>query len=48
VTLALEWTALAPMTNLMRFLAALPLGAAITFVLVDTVRTPRRVPRAIG
>ena len=38
VTLGLEWTALAPMTNLLRFAAALPLGAAIAFAMVDAVK----------
>jgi uncharacterized membrane protein len=32
----LEWLALAPMTNAVRFAAALPLGAAIAAVLVRT------------
>ena len=37
LTLGLEWTHLSAMTNAWRFAAALPLGAAIAFVLVDTV-----------
>jgi uncharacterized membrane protein len=35
LTLGLEWTALASITNAWRFAAALPLGAAIGWVLVD-------------
>ena len=35
LTLVLEWTDLAPMTNVLRFVSALPLGAAIAFVLVN-------------
>ncbi|HUL73953.1 MAG TPA: DUF2085 domain-containing protein [Vicinamibacterales bacterium] len=36
VTLAVEWLGLAPVSNLARFVAALPLGATIAFVLVRT------------
>ena len=35
LTLGLEWTALASINNAWRFAAALPLGAAIGYVLVD-------------
>ena len=35
LTLGLEWTALASIINAWRFAAALPLGAAIGYVLVD-------------
>lgn len=38
LTLGLEWMALAPITNAWRFAAALPLGAAIAFVLVDVTK----------
>jgi hypothetical protein len=34
LTLVLEWTHLAPMSNVSRALAALPLGAAIAWILV--------------
>ena len=37
-TIALEWPGLAPISNLVRAIAALPLGAAIAFVLVQTSR----------
>ncbi|HUF47023.1 MAG TPA: DUF2085 domain-containing protein [Vicinamibacterales bacterium] len=40
VTLGLEWLNLLPMTNAIRFLAALPLGAAVALVIVDLVRGP--------
>jgi len=36
ITLAVEWLNLAPVSNLARALAALPLGAMIAFVLVRT------------
>ena len=45
LTLALEWPQLAPVSNLARALAALPLGAAIAWVLVRVAAEPRR---AIG
>jgi uncharacterized membrane protein len=48
LTLAVEWAGAAPVTNLMRFAAALPLGAMIAFVLVDTVKRAPRFPEAIG
>jgi uncharacterized membrane protein len=43
-SLVFEWTNLWPGTNVDRFAAALPLGAALAFVIVSTV--PARVPRA--
>ena len=47
LTLALEWPHLVPISNGWRFVAALPLGAAIAWVLVQTVapRTTRVAPR---
>lgn len=39
-TLLLEWTGV-PMTNALRFLAALPLGAAVAAVLIRTAAAPR-------
>jgi hypothetical protein len=41
VTLGLEWLDLAHVTNLDRALAALPLGAAIAFVIVAIVEMPK-------
>ncbi len=41
ITIALEWTALAPVTNAARGLAALPLGALVAFVIVRTAAGPR-------
>jgi uncharacterized membrane protein len=41
ITVALEWPHLADVTNLERFVAALPLGAAIAYVLVRTAAGPR-------
>jgi len=41
ITLGLEWPHLADVTNLHRFLAALPLGAAIAYVLVRTASGSR-------
>jgi uncharacterized membrane protein len=40
-TIAIEWAGLAPMSSLTRFLAAVPLGAAVGFYLV-TVSGSRR------
>jgi uncharacterized membrane protein len=40
VTIALEWLHVAPISNLARALAALPLGAAIAFVLIRTAGRP--------
>jgi len=37
VTLAIEWPHLAPMTSVLRALAALPLGAMVAFVLIHGV-----------
>jgi uncharacterized membrane protein len=45
LTLALEWFALAPVSNAARFLSALPLGAAVAFVVVRIAAGP---VRAIG
>ena len=41
VTLVLEWTGATPMTSLARALAALPLGAAIAFLIVATADRAR-------
>ena len=39
VTFALEFFGLAPMTSLARALAALPLGAAVTYFMVAAIRS---------
>jgi uncharacterized membrane protein len=44
ITLGLEWSHLATVTNVARALAALPLGAAIAFVLLVTT-APRKTDR---
>jgi uncharacterized membrane protein len=41
ITIALEWPHLADVTNVHRFVAALPLGAAIAYVLVRTAAGSR-------
>jgi uncharacterized membrane protein len=41
-TLVLEWAGLAAPSNVVRAVAALPLGAAITFVMVRAVSGPRK------
>jgi uncharacterized membrane protein len=43
LTLGLEWIAPASMTNVLRFAAALPLGAAVAFVLVNTTRVDKKI-----
>jgi len=45
VTIAVEWLDVASVSNLARFLAALPLGAVVAFVVV---RTAAGRPQAIG
>jgi uncharacterized membrane protein len=47
LTIAFEWPRLLPVSNTARFLAALPLGAALAWVLVQTAapRTPHDAPR---
>lgn len=42
LTLAWEWGGLGTPSNLVRFATALPLGAAVAFVLVTTVTEPGR------
>jgi hypothetical protein len=42
VTLALEWAGLAAPSNMVRAVAALPLGAAITFVIVRAASGSRK------
>jgi uncharacterized membrane protein len=42
VTLALEWTSLAPVDNAARLIAALPLGATVAFVIVSVAPDRRR------
>ena len=41
ITVALEWPHLAEVTNVQRFVTALPLGAAIAYVLVRTASGSR-------
>ncbi len=45
LTLGLEWLGLAPMTNGLRAASALPLGAAIAFVLVRVADRPVEADR---
>jgi len=45
VTLALQWTHIAPGSNLLRAVCALPLGAAIGFLLVDAAAGPAKSNR---
>ena len=45
LSLVIEWLGLAPVSNLERLLAALPLGAAIAFVLVRTAAGESRAIR---
>jgi len=40
VTMGLEWLGLAPVSNFARLLAALPLGAAVAFVVVSVAGEP--------
>ena len=47
ITLLWEWGGLGTPSNVWRFVTALPLGAAIAFVLIATV-TERRPSRSIG
>ena len=46
VTLLLEWSAIASLTNLVRAAAAAPLGVAVAWVLVRQVLSSPRVPVA--
>jgi uncharacterized membrane protein len=49
VTFLLEWLHLAPITSTIRALAALPLGAAVAYLLVAAARDSRSGPTsAIG
>jgi uncharacterized membrane protein len=42
LTLAIEWSAVSPLSNMIRWAAALPLGAAIAAILIrEAVRVPR-------
>jgi uncharacterized membrane protein len=45
LTLGLEWSALAAVSNRARALAALPLGAAVAFVLAETAAGPPKTDR---
>jgi uncharacterized membrane protein len=41
VTMVMEWLGLGAVSNVARFLAALPLGAAVVFAMMHTVARPR-------
>ena len=45
ITLVIEWLAIAQPSNLVRFVAALPLGAAVAWVLVRTAAGSGRSDR---
>jgi uncharacterized membrane protein len=42
LTLAIEWSGLSPLSNVVRFVSALPLGATIMYLIVRVVSGPAR------
>jgi uncharacterized membrane protein len=48
VTFALEWLTAVPVSNIARAVAALPLGAAVAFVVVATAAEPGKSGKSIG